>query len=128
MVQLPRTLLKIIRRSEDKIVEKKFPFTLTDEKHIERILEDDNVAINHMVLPKGEGLPKHYSDSNVYMIVTRGQITLKLNDEEENSHPAGSILNIPYKTKMNVYNIQDEVTELFVVKAPSPKTMRKGEK
>ena len=81
-----------------------------------------------MVLPKGEGLPKHYSDSNVYMIVTRGKITLELNDEEANSHPTGSILNIPYRTKMNVYNAQDEVTELFVVKAPSPKTMRKGEK
>lgn len=121
-------MLEIIGRSEDKIVEKKFPFTLTNNKHIERILEDDNVAINHMVLPKGEGLPKHYSDSNVYMIVTRGQITLELNDKKANSHPAGSILNIPYKTKMNVYNTQDGVTELFVVKAPSPKTMRKIEK
>ncbi|NLJ33458.1 MAG: hypothetical protein GX349_02555 [Firmicutes bacterium] len=109
------------------MVEKNYPFTLTNKKCIERILADDNVAINHMVLPKGEGLPEHYSDSHVYMIVVRGQITLKLNEEEANSHPAGSILNIPYKTKMNVYNAGEEVTELFVVKAPSPKTMRSRE-
>lgn len=107
------------------MIEKKFVFTLTDNKQIEKILEDDNVAINHMVLPKGEGLPLHYSDSNVYMIVMRGQITLELNEAEANTYPVGSILNIPYKTKMNVRNIHAEVTEIFVIKAPSPKTMRK---
>ncbi|HHW92416.1 MAG TPA: hypothetical protein GX735_06980 [Firmicutes bacterium] len=106
------------------MIEKKFSFTLTDRKHIERILEDDNVAINHMVLPQGEGLPEHYSNSNVYMIVLRGHITLQLNDEEANSHPAGSILNIPYQTKMNVYNNHEEIAEIFVVKAPSPRKMK----
>jgi quercetin dioxygenase-like cupin family protein len=105
------------------MIETKYAFTLTDSKHIERILEDDNVGINHMVLPKGEALPEHYSNSNVYMIVVRGQITLQLNEEKPNSHPAGSILNIPFKTKMNVYNDQDEITEIFVVKAPSPRMM-----
>ena len=37
------------------MVEKNYPFTLTNKKCIERILADDNVAINHMVLPKGKG-------------------------------------------------------------------------
>jgi quercetin dioxygenase-like cupin family protein len=106
------------------MVENEFRFTVTDEKVIERVLEDDNVGINHMVLRKSEALPEHYSNSNVYMIVARGQVTLRLDDQEPHAYEAGGILTIPYKTKMNVYNERDEVLELFVVKAPSPRVMK----
>ena len=106
------------------MVERLYNFTLTDEKMIERVLEDDNVGINHMVLPKGAALPEHYSNSNVYMLVTRGQVTLKLDEQDEHYYPAGSIINIPYKTKMNVFNQNEEIVELFVIKAPSPKHFR----
>lgn len=105
------------------MLERKFDFTLTNSKIIERIIEDENVAINHMVLNRSEALPEHYSNSNVYMIVVRGQVSLVLDEQEEHVYPAGSILAIPLKTKMNVYNQVDEVLELFVVKAPSPSKM-----
>ncbi|HZK18444.1 MAG TPA: cupin domain-containing protein [Clostridia bacterium] len=107
------------------MVEKKYEFTLTDDKIIERIISDEHADVNHMVLPKGEALPEHYSNSNVYMVVIRGQVTLKLNDQDAHAYPKGSILNIPYKTKMNVSNQDEEILEFFVVKAPSPKTFRK---
>jgi len=105
------------------MLEKQFNFTKTDTKIIERLIEDENLAINHMVLGKSEALPEHYSNSNVYMIIVRGQITLRLDDQEEHVYPSGSIINIPYKVKMNVYNQFDETLEFFVVKAPSPKKM-----
>jgi len=76
-----------------------------------------------MVLRKSEALPEHYSNLNVYMVVIRGQVTLRLNEQDEHVYPVGSIINIPYKTKMNVFNQHDEVMEIFVVKAPSPKHM-----
>ncbi len=105
------------------MIETTFAFSRTDSKCIERILEDDNAGINHMVLPEGEGLPLHNANSHVYMIVVRGQVALKLDDQEEHVHPAGSLLAIPYRTRMNVYNRFPEVLELFVVKAPSPRIM-----
>lgn len=105
------------------MIEKQVTYTVSQEKVIERIIEDDNVAINHMILNKTEALPEHYSNSNVYMIVARGEVTLALGDQEPNSYPSGSIMLIPYKTKMNVSNQNDEVLEIFVVKAPSPKHM-----
>lgn len=106
------------------MVETLHNFTLTDGKLIERILEDDNVGINHMVLPKGDALPEHYSNSHVYMVVTRGTVTLRLDRQENHDYPKGSIINIPYKTKMNVFNQYDDIVELFVIKAPSPKHFR----
>lgn len=106
------------------MLEKQFTFTQAGSKVIERILEDDHAAINHMILAKSEALPEHYSNSNVYMIVVKGQISLRLDEQEEHIYPCGSIVTIPYKTKMNVYNSFDETLEFFVVKAPSPKLMQ----
>ena len=106
------------------MIEQKFDFTVSESKVIERVISDDNVDINHMILKKAEALPEHYSNSNVYMIVVRGSVSLCLNDQQEHKYPAGNIISIPYKTKMNVSNSLDELLEFFVVKAPSPKTMQ----
>jgi quercetin dioxygenase-like cupin family protein len=105
------------------MVEKYYAYTKTDDKLIEKIIEDEHVAINHMVLRQAEALPLHNANSNVYMIVARGEVTLKLDAEEARTWPSGSILAIPFKTLMNVSNQAADVLEIFVVKAPSPKTM-----
>ena len=105
------------------MIEKQFSFTQADEKVIERIISDENLDINHMILTKSEALPQHYSNSNVYMLVVRGTITLQLDEQEEHNYPRGSIITIPYKTKMNVSNQFEETLEFFVVKAPSPSKM-----
>jgi quercetin dioxygenase-like cupin family protein len=108
----------------DKMIEKKYDYSSVDQKLIERIVNDDNVEINHMALTKDTGLPVHYSNSNVYMIIVRGRMTISLNDAAPNEYQKGNILNIPFKTKMNVTNTYDEVLEFFVVKAPNPRDMK----
>lgn len=105
------------------MIETVYTFTKGEQKTIEKIIEDENAAVNHMILPKNAALPEHFSNSNVYMIVVRGNVSLRLNEQEEHCYAKGSILVIPYSTKMNVYNMQDDVAEIFVVKAPSPKAM-----
>lgn len=107
------------------MIETLYTFALTDEKKIERILEDANGAVNHMVLPAGESLPLHHANSNVYMAVLRGTITLLLDDQAPHAYPAGSVLTIPFKTLMNVRNLQEDIAELFVFKAPGPQSMNK---
>jgi quercetin dioxygenase-like cupin family protein len=103
------------------MIEKVYKYQKIDEKVIERIVDDDNVALNHMVLTKNTGLPEHYSNSNVYMIIVRGTMTLKLNDQKPHKYSTGDIINIPYNTKMNVNNLDEEVLEFFVVKSPNPR-------
>ncbi|MGI6575382.1 MAG: cupin domain-containing protein [bacterium] len=104
---------------------KTYHFAQSAGRLIEKIVDDDNLVINHMILPQGESLPVHYSNSNVYMIVVQGNLTLSLNDQEPQQYAAGSIINIPYKTKMNATNCQEERLEFFVVKAPNPKDYSK---
>jgi len=102
------------------MIEKLFTCSEGSEKTIEKVVLDDNVNINHMILPEGESLPEHYSNSNVYMIVAKGKVSLELDSQKRHDYPAGSILNIPYNTKMNVKNNQSSLLELFVVKSPAP--------
>ena len=102
------------------MVEKIFELAATDEKSVKRVVLDENLHYLHMVFPKGEGLPEHYSNANVYMTVVRGRLSIGLDDQEVHGYPAGTLLKIPVKTKMNVRNFDDQVLELIIVKAPAP--------
>ncbi|MDD3520227.1 MAG: cupin domain-containing protein [Actinomycetota bacterium] len=106
------------------MIEKKYSYKLTDAKTIERIISDENLDINHMVLPKGESLPEHFSNSNVYLIIANGRLTIKLNEQKEATYERGDIINVPFKIRMLIYNEHEELLEFFVVKSPSPKKMK----
>ncbi|MBZ4663636.1 MAG: hypothetical protein JG776_1351 [Caloramator sp.] len=102
------------------MVEKVYQLTLGNEKIVERVIMDENVHYIHMIFNKDEGLPEHYSNSNVYMTVLRGTLSIGLNEQEVHEYKQGTVLKIPVNTKMNVGNKHDEVLELIVVKAPAP--------
>ena len=106
------------------LLERLYKFTRTESKVVERIIDDEHVNINHMVLRKGECLPEHFSNSNVYMVIVRGTVSLQLGEQEVHTYLSGSIINIPYNIKMNVSNQQEDILEFFVVKAPSPKNYK----
>lgn len=105
------------------MIEKKYFFNKSEEKLIEQIVNDDNVMINHVVLAKGDKLPEHNANSHVHLIINNGTITLQLSEQEEKIYEAGSIINIPFKTKMNISNNNDKPLDFFVIKAPNPKNM-----
>jgi quercetin dioxygenase-like cupin family protein len=96
------------------------------ERTVEKVIQDDNLDYIHMLFNKDEGLPIHYSNSNVYMTVLQGMLTIGLDDQEERHYSAGTLLQIPYKIKMNVRNQHDELLELLVIKAPAPKNYPGG--
>lgn len=116
-----RETSKFKLKSEDlKMIEKIFNYSTTNDKAVEKLIMDDNVNYIHMVFNKNEGLPEHYSNSNVYMNVARGTLTIQLNEQEPQEYPKGTLLEIPYNIKMNVGNKKEETLELFVVKSPAP--------
>lgn len=97
-----------------------YNYTLTEEKTIEKIVNDKVVMINHMILPKNDCLPVHDANSNVYMIVAKGIVTLELDKAPAKKFTEGSIINIEFGTNMRVCNKDEEILELFVIKAPGP--------
>ena len=102
------------------MIEQIFQMAQNDKRTIEKVIADENVNFNHMILGKDEGLPEHFSNSNVYMTVIRGLLSIGLNEQEIHEYPAGTVLKIPKGIKMNVKNLYDDTLELIVVKAPAP--------
>ncbi|HCA30316.1 MAG TPA: hypothetical protein DEP23_12500 [Ruminococcaceae bacterium] len=103
------------------MVEQIFKLSTSDENAIEKILFDENIHYLHMVLNKDQGLPEHRSNSNVYMTVIPGRLSIGLDEQEVHEYDAGTLLKIPFQTKMNVRNLHNETLELIVVKSPAPK-------
>lgn len=102
------------------MIEQKFDLSKAYSKTIEKVIFDENLHYIHMLLPEGEGLPEHFSNSNVYMTVIRGALSIGLNEQEVNEYCAGTLIKIPVDTKMSVTNRHPEYLELIVVKAPAP--------
>ena len=102
------------------MVEQVFKLSRGNDKAIERVVFDENVHYLHMVFNKDEGLPEHFSNSNVYMTVVRGKLSKGLDEQEIHEYEYGTLLKNPVKTKMNVRNLHDETLELIIVKAPAP--------
>ena len=101
------------------MIEKKYNYTITDEKTIKRVIDDENINLNHMVLPKDMALPIHNSNSNVYFIIARGTMTLTLGEQETHKYGKCFVI-VPFGIRMTVENKDDEILEFFVVKSPNP--------
>ncbi|MDD5603163.1 MAG: cupin domain-containing protein [Eubacteriales bacterium] len=102
------------------MTEKVFALYKGNEKTVEKVIFDENLNYIHMVFNKNEGLPEHISNSNVYMTVVRGTLSIGLDEQDTHKYEAGTLLKIPVGTKMNVRNADQETLELIVVKAPAP--------
>ena len=101
-----------------------YTFSLkAQEKVVEKVVDDENVVINHIVLPQGDSLPPHRGNSHVHMIVLRGTLTLKLGEAAPKSYPSGEIVPILFQTPMEVSNQDKEPVEFFVIKSPNPKAL-----
>lgn len=92
-----------------------------NDKAVEKVIFDENVHYLHLILPKDDGLPEHFSNSNVYMTVIRGTLSIRLGEEDTHEYSEGTLMKIPVGTKMNIRNSSEAVLELIIVKAPAPK-------
>ncbi|HOD01810.1 MAG: hypothetical protein BWY46_00174 [Firmicutes bacterium ADurb.Bin300] len=102
------------------MIEQVFKLSAGNEKTIEKVLFDENIHYLHMILNKGEGLPEHFTNSTVYMTVVRGTLSIGFNDLDVRNYKKGTLLKIPFDTKMNAENLNEDTLELIVVKAPAP--------
>ena len=102
------------------MVEQVFKLAKGKEKVVEKVVFDENVHYLHMIFNQNEGLPEHITNSNVYMTVVRGKLSIGLDNQEIHEYKGGTLLKIPFKTKMNVKNLHTAPVELIVVKAPAP--------
>lgn len=105
------------------MLEKTYAFARSDAKTIEKVVDDERVNINHIVLAPGEAVPVHVSNSFVHQIVVRGELSLSLEDGPVEKHTAGTIVSVPFNLKMAIRNEGPGILEFFVIKVPNPRDM-----
>lgn len=103
------------------MVEKVFKLTQGDKGVVEKLLFDENINYVHLILVADEGFPEHFSNSNVYMTILRGTISLNLANQGIHEYEGGTMVAIPNNTKMHIQNLHKEPLEVIIVKAPAPK-------
>lgn len=102
------------------MVEQIFKLSGGNGKVVEKVILDENLHYMHIIINQSDGFPEHYTNATVYMTVVRGFVSLQLDDQDYYAYPAGTVLKIPFHTKMNLHNFNPETLELIIVKAPPP--------
>ena len=103
------------------MVEKLYPYSVTDENIVEIFLNDENCTMGHVVLKPGEELTEHLTDSNVYLLVVRGELTVSLDQAKSKTFGRGAVVNLPFGILLGMKNSSENVMELFAFKSPNPK-------
>ena len=107
------------------LIEQIFKLSRGNEKAIERVVYDENIHYLHMVFNKDQGLPEHFSNSNVYMTVIEGKLSIGLDDQIYLNMMQGLCLK-SHSDQDECENRHSETLELIVVKAPAPGTMKRN--
>lgn len=105
------------------MIERLYQYARTEAQTMEKIVDDERVNINHIVVEPGKAVPTHASNSYVHQIIVRGTLSLSLEDGPFNQYGPGSIVAVPFNQKMVIQNQGKETLEFFVVKAPNPRDM-----
>jgi hypothetical protein len=74
------------------MLEHAYQFTRTDAFVMEKIVHDERVNINHIVVAPNGAVPTLISNWHVHQIVAHGTLSLSLEDGPFNHHPARSIV------------------------------------
>jgi quercetin dioxygenase-like cupin family protein len=98
-------------------------YTRTENFTMEKVIDDERVNINHIVDQPAGAVPVHVPNSHGHQIVVRGTLSLSLEDGAAHQYPAGSVIAVPFDTKMAIRNEGTETLEFFVVKVPNPRDM-----
>jgi quercetin dioxygenase-like cupin family protein len=102
------------------MIEQTFKISIGNSRAIDKIIKDENIHYNHMILNKNEGLPEHISNSCVYVTVVKGVLSISLNNQESHHYSSGMVIKIPSNTKMRIENHHKGTLEIFILKAPAP--------
>ena len=86
---------------------------LVDEKYLQ---------INQVCLEPGQQVPQHDANSNVTLMVVRGEGTFYVGNEVTRMG-SGKILRVPFRSPMSIRNESKERLTFLVIKAPHPNEM-----
>jgi len=94
-----------------------------DEKMGSRKLADEKyLLLMQAALKPGQSVPQHNANSNVHILVVRGEVAINL-DGAELLAREGSLLPVSHQTAMNISNRSGQDASFLIIKTPNPSEM-----
>lgn len=94
-----------------------------DEKMGSRKLVDEKyLQLMQAALKPGQSVPRHNANSNVHILVVRGEVAINLDGTEIIANE-GSLVPVIHRTPMNIRNQSEKDASFLIIKTPNPSEM-----
>jgi quercetin dioxygenase-like cupin family protein len=108
-------LMNVIDLKEKEVFKK-------EDRGFANLVEEEYLQINQVCLEPGQQVPHHNANSNVTLMVVRGEGTFHIGNEVTRMGP-GKLLRVPFQSTMSIKNESKDRLAFLVIKAPHPKEM-----
>jgi quercetin dioxygenase-like cupin family protein len=94
-----------------------------DEKMGSRKLVDEKyLLLMQAALKPGQSVPRHNANSNVHILVVRGEVVIRLAGAEL-VVAEGALVPVNHQTQMDIMNRSDRDASFLIIKTPNPSEM-----
>jgi quercetin dioxygenase-like cupin family protein len=87
-----------------------------------KLVDEKYLQLMQAALKPGQSVPQHNANSNVHLLVVRGEIVIDLNGTESLAKE-GSLVPVVHKTQMNIMNKSGQDASFLIIKTPNPSEM-----
>jgi quercetin dioxygenase-like cupin family protein len=88
-----------------------------------KLVDEDYLLVMQAALKPGQMVPQHNADSNVRILVIRGEVIVDLAGEKINASEGDIVATVP-GTPMNISNRSEEDATFLIFKTPHPRMMK----
>lgn len=99
------------------MIENVLGYTTETKDIFEEILDKGVYRLNHVIIEPGKIFPAHPTDAQVTIIVIKGILTLKLEEQDRAYYEEGHVVEVPKATLSELGNTSQGYTEVFVIKS-----------
>jgi quercetin dioxygenase-like cupin family protein len=87
-----------------------------------KLVDEKYLLLMQAALKPGQGVPQHDANSNVHILVVRGEVVINLNGTEVFA-AEGALVPVIHKTSMNIKNASGRDASFLIIKTPNPSEM-----
>ena len=89
-----------------------------------KLVDEDYLLVMQAALKPGQMVPQHNADSNVRLLIIKGEVVVDLAGEKIKASE-GDIVSVAPGTPMNIVNRSEEDATFLIIKAPHPRMMKR---
>ncbi|HOW43519.1 MAG TPA: hypothetical protein PLF03_07615 [Candidatus Omnitrophota bacterium] len=87
-----------------------------------KLADEKYLLLMQAALRPGQSIPAHNANSNVHILVVRGEVVINLNGTEHGAQE-GALIPVVFKTAMNIMNRSNKDASFLIIKTPNPTEM-----